>query len=184
MNHIWFAIWFFLPAGLANASPVFATRIKLLNFLYKPLDFGAKFRGKRIFGENKTWLGLVFGIIVGFFVIWLQRYGYNHSEWIRTISLNVNYSESKIILLGPLMGFGALAGDAAESFFKRQVGVKPGSTWFPFDQLDYILGGLILSLPIVILKWYEYLLIIAIWILIHLISSYVGYLTRLKAKPI
>ncbi len=184
MNEIWFALWFFLPAGIANVSPIFTTKIKFLSSLLKPLDFGMKYRGKRIFGDNKTWLGLIGGVIFGLIVIRLQKYGYNHSDWINTISGKINYNDPKILLLGPLLGFGALAGDATESFFKRQAGVKPGHSWVPFDQIDYIVGGLLLSLPIVILSWTNYLSILIVWVLIHLLSSYFGYLIGLKARPI
>jgi CDP-2,3-bis-(O-geranylgeranyl)-sn-glycerol synthase len=184
MNNVLFALWFFLPAGLANASPVFAAKIGVLHPLLRPLDFGKKFRGHRILGDNKTWLGILSAVFVGFVIIALQKYGFNHSEWIRSISGSVNYAQPKIWWLGPVLGFGALLGDAIESFFKRQIGVSPGHSWFPFDQIDYILGGLILSLVIIRLTTYEYLLIIVIWLLLHLISSYIGYLLGLKSKPI
>ncbi len=184
MNEIWFALWFFLPAGISNVGPTLTSRIKPLNFLYKPLDFGVKFRGKRLFGDNKTWLGLIGGVVFATIIIYLQRYGFNHSSWLRTISGKVDYDRSKIMLLGPLMGFGALAGDAIESFFKRQFDVKPGNAWIPFDQIDYIVGGLLLSLPIITLNWKDYLYIFIIWVLIHLIFSYLGYLMGLKKKPI
>jgi CDP-2,3-bis-(O-geranylgeranyl)-sn-glycerol synthase len=177
-------MWFFLPAGLANASPVLANRINFLNILYKPLDLGLKIRGRRVFGDNKTWLGLIFAVLVGFIVISLQRCGYNHFEWIRNISGTINYNSLKVLWLGPLLGFGALAGDAIESFFKRQIGIKPGHTWFPFDQVDYILGALIFSLVIVTLSGFDYVLIIIIWVLIHLLSSYIGFLIGWKSKPI
>jgi CDP-2,3-bis-(O-geranylgeranyl)-sn-glycerol synthase len=82
------------------------------------------------------------------------------------------------------MGFGALLGDAIESFFKRQARVKPGNTWFPFDQIDYIIGGLLFSLPVITLGVKYYFLILVVWLLLHLISSYIGYLLGLKTKPI
>lgn len=184
MHNIWFALWFFLPAGIANVSPALSAQVIFLRFLYKPLDFGKKLHGKRIFGDSKTWLGLITGVVLATIVIYLQKYGFNHSEWLRNISGSVNYNESKILLLGPLMGFGALAGDAIESFFKRQVGIKPGHTWIPYDQIDYIIGGLILSLPIIILSWTNYFFILIFWVIIHLIFSYIGYLVGIKARPI
>ena len=70
MSEWWAAFWFFLPAGIANMSPVLASRISWLKSWDTPLDFGKSFRGKPIFGKNKTWRGIVFGtlsaIIVGF----------------------------------------------------------------------------------------------------------------------
>ena len=184
MHNIWFALWFFLPGGIANASPVFAKRISFLHRLYKPLDFGKKFRGKAILGQNKTWLGLIFAVFIGLIVIALQKYGFENSEWLRTVSGSVNYSKNTIWLLGPLMAFGALFGDAIESFFKRQLNVASGDSWFPFDQIDYVIGGLLFSLIIVRLSIFEYLLILIIWLLMHLISSYIGYLVGPKNKPI
>ena len=114
----------------------------------------------------------------------IQIIGYKHSAWIRSISGNINYSETKIIILGPLLGFGALFGDSVESFIKRQMGIKPGRSWFPFDQLDYIFGGLLFSSLIVQLSLINYLIIVIVWVIIHLLGSYVGYLLGLKAKPI
>jgi CDP-2,3-bis-(O-geranylgeranyl)-sn-glycerol synthase len=184
MHDILFSLWFFLPGGLANASPVFASRIGFLKWLRKPLDFGQKFRKRRIFGDNKTWQGLLFAVVLGLIVIVFQKYGYNHSQWLRTVSGSVNYSRPIIFWLGPLLGLGALLGDAIESFFKRQLGIKPGHSWFPFDQIDYTLGGLLLSLFVVRLSIYEYLLIVLVWFIVHLISSYFSYLVGLKSRPL
>jgi CDP-2,3-bis-(O-geranylgeranyl)-sn-glycerol synthase len=184
MHPVLFAIWFFLPAGIANVSPVFTSRIGFLRFLYKPLDLGKKFNGRRMLGDNKTWLGLLGGVLMGFVVIILQKYGFIHSEWIRSISEPVNYNQANILYLGPLLGLGAIFGDSVESFFKRQIGINPGKTWFPFDQLDYILGGLLFSLIIVQLNLHYYLVIIVVWLLVHLVFTYAGYLVGLREDPI
>jgi CDP-2,3-bis-(O-geranylgeranyl)-sn-glycerol synthase len=184
MHNLLFSLWVFLPAGLANASPVFTKRIKTLHWLYVPIDFGCKYRNKRIFGDNKTWLGIFGGTVVGLLVIALQKYGYVNFEWVRTISGSVNYSQSIIWWLGPLMGFGALAGDAIESFFKRQAGVAAGHAWIPFDQIDYIVGGLVFSALIVRLTLVEYVSVLVVWVILHFVSAYIGYLLGLKSKPI
>ena len=42
--------------------------------------------------------------------------------------------------------FGALIGDIIESFFKRRIGKNRGEDWIIFDQLDFIIGALILCL--------------------------------------
>jgi hypothetical protein len=54
MKDILFALWFFLPAGLANAAPVFANKIPGSEWLAVPIDGGKHFRGKRITGNHKT----------------------------------------------------------------------------------------------------------------------------------
>jgi CDP-diglyceride synthetase len=36
-----------------------------------------------------------------------------------------------------------MTGDAVKSFFKRRLGITPGKSWFPFDQLDFVLGAIL-----------------------------------------
>ena len=172
MNDFWFAFWFFLPAGIANASPVFFNKIPLINRWDTPLDFGKSLNGKRIFGDNKKWRGLIGGVLIGalgagFIYSWQNLLpGTNH------------------VLLGGLMGFGALIGDSLESFIKRQFGKKPGEKWFPFDQTDYIIGGLLASLILINFELKIYLFILMLYFGLHLIASYIGYLIKLKDYPI
>ncbi len=181
---ILFALWFFLPAGLANAAPVFANKIPNSDWLARPLDFGKHLRGRRIFGEHKTFRGLLAGIVVAEITIVLQWFAYQHNSWFRSISLHVDYSHINILLLGFLFAVGALGFDAIKSFFKRQIGVKPGGVWFPFDQIDYIVGGLLLSALVVDIPHSSYYWIGLIWFLIHPVSTFVGWLVGLKDSPI
>lgn len=182
MSEFVFALWFFLPAGLANAAPVVLSRLPLLKNWNAKLDFGKSFRGKRIFGNHKTWRGLIGGTIVGGLTGWLI-FAVNPSS-VNRIDLFPVAPVASMFILGAVLGFGALYGDAVESFFKRQMNISEGKSWFPFDQLDYIIGGLLASLPIVVLKWYEYVLVVVVWFLMHLLVSFIGYLLGLKKDPI
>ncbi len=184
MDLILFALWFFLPAGLANASPVIANKIPVLRKWNLPLDFGAKFRGKRVFGDSKTWRGLLVGIIVATITLSLQVWAFNNFGWAQDIAININYFILPVYVLGPLFAIGALGGDAIESFVKRQRGIKPGQSWFPFDQLDYIIGGLIASFIVIELTMQEYLAIIVVWFAVHLIAVYIGYVLGIRQAKI
>jgi CDP-2,3-bis-(O-geranylgeranyl)-sn-glycerol synthase len=184
LKDILFALWFFLPAGLANAAPVFANKIPKSERLALPLDFGKHLRGKRIFGEHKTLRGLLAGIVVAEVTIVLQRIAYEHNGFFKTISLHINYSSINIFYLGLLFAVGALGFDALKSFFKRQLGVKPGGTWFPFDQIDYIIGGLLLASIVVDLPHNNYYWIGLIWFLIHPVSTFFAWLMGLKDSPL
>jgi len=82
------------------------------------------------------------------------------------------------------LGFGALFGDTAKSFFKRQKGIQPGRSWFPFDQVDYIVGGVAFSLLYIRLSFVEYILLFIVWFLMHPLTTFVGYLLRLRRKPL
>ncbi len=148
-----------------------------------PVDFGLKLKGKPILGPHKTLRGLLIGTLFGFLVFALQVWAYENYSWAREVSGDLNYSELSI-WLGALLGFGALFGDMVKSFFKRQVNVVSGKSWFPFDQLDYIAGGLLFSSAVVVLEARQYILITIVWFLLHLLTSYIGYLTKFKKDPI
>lgn len=183
MNDILAALWFFLPAGAANAAPVFAAKIPGLDSLNQPMDLGKSYKGVRLFGANKTWRGLVAGIILATLIIALQKYLFTHSLWVLEHSW-VDYTQAHTWWLGPLFALGALLADAIESFFKRRAGVAAGHSWFPFDQIDYIIGGCLFSLPVVVLSFDKYLLILLTWFGMHLLSAYLAFRLGLKDKPI
>lgn len=130
-------IWFFLPAALANMSPVIFKKITFLNY---PVDFNIKLKGKPLLGKNKTYRGFFFGTLMAILIISIQKLIY---PYMIDYSL-INYQEINIYLLGFLLGFGALLGDSLESLFKRRVNIAPGQPWVPFDQIDWILGATIL----------------------------------------
>lgn len=184
MHDILFALWFFLPAGIANMVPIFAAHIPALKRYNQPIDLGKTFRGKRVFGAHKTWRGLICGILAAILTLWLQQYLVAHVEWVARLAAEVDYAALPTIIVGTLFGFGALAGDAVESFFKRQRGVAPGHGWFPFDQTDYIVGGAVAVAPFMRLQFGQYVVLILLWLAVHVVASYLGYLLKLKDRPI
>lgn len=184
LGDILFALWFFTPAGLANAAPVFAVRMPVLNKLGMPIDAGKHFRGKRIFGDHKTVRGFIAGVVVSIIAAILQYLLYQQSTWIQNMSLVEYQSIGMSFELGFLLGFGALLGDAIKSFFKRQWSVPSGKAWFPFDQIDYIVGGLLLSSIVVDLPHSAYWWMGLIWFLIHPAATFVAWLVGLKDSPI
>lgn len=135
------AIWFFLPAALGNAVPVIAHVYKWVPFLNKPMDFGLSWKGKRILGDHKTWRGFVFAVLTGAAVCSLQKYLYLNLPDLRSLYI-YDFTNINPLVLGSLMGGGAIIGDAVKSFLKRQNGIDPGQKWLIFDQIDYVLGGL------------------------------------------
>jgi CDP-2,3-bis-(O-geranylgeranyl)-sn-glycerol synthase len=181
---IFFAIWLFLPAAVANVTPLFAAHIPGLRTLDAPIDGRRMYRGKRLLGDHKTWRGLCSGMVLATVALWIQQLAISHSAWLHTMTMQVDYQALPLLLLGPLLGLGALGGDAIESFFKRQRGVRPGRQWFPFDQLDYIIGGVIAALPFAVLSVWQYMWLAIIWLGAHLIASYIGYLIGWKEEPV
>lgn len=181
-NELIFIIWFFLPAGFANMAPIFAAKMPLLRKYNAPIDGHRNIGSKRILGDHKTWRGLIAGVVVGFLAFLIFQYIAN--IW---SPLGLIMGDSYLALpvyFGALMGFGALVGDSIKSFFKRQIGIKSGKSWLPFDQIDYIVGSIIISIPLIALTAWQCLGAIAIWFSLHVLVSYLGYLCKLKDEPI
>ncbi len=173
IDSIILGLLFFLPAGISNMTPVFSNRIPGLNRWKTPLDFGKSYRGHRIFGQNKTWRGLVTGTVIGT-VVGVALYP----------AFFANFTFITYLSACVAMAAGALIGDAIESFFKRQHGVPAGKPWFPFDQTDYIIGALLLLAPFSVLTLPVVFAILFVYFGLHLISSYIGYRIGLKDLPI
>lgn len=182
LNNILFVLWFFLPAGIANCTPIFVAKIPLFKNWSYPLDNYLSFNGKRIFGNHKTIRGVIFGIIAAIVVAFLQQYIYLKFSFVHSFVF-INYETINPWIFGILSGFGALGGDAIKSFFKRQNNIQSGKTWFPFDQLDYILGGIITTAFYIPLSIPLYAVLTMVWFFLHIISTRIGYLLTLKQSP-
>ena len=167
-------IYLYLPIGIAN---IFASLSRHLFPRWNyPLDFNQSFRGQRVLGSHKTWRGLIIGILAAFlFFIW-QKYLYAYYPSIRDFSL-VDYNAISL-LAGAVMGLGAILGDALKSFFKRQLNIAPGRPWFPFDQLDFVIGGVLLSWPLVPVSGNIILATMVLGLLFHLLFKVIGYICR------
>ena len=163
-------IYIIIPGALAVIIPLL---VKNLKFLDIPVDMNTKFRGKPLFGRNKTIRGFVFGIAAAIAFSFFQRWLYRFS-FFEAISF-VNYTEINVLLFGFLMGFGALFGDLVESFFKRQLDIKPGKPFIPWDQIDAPLGGMVFILPVYQPTLLMVASILLISFLIHIANRTIAY---------
>jgi CDP-2,3-bis-(O-geranylgeranyl)-sn-glycerol synthase len=184
VHDLLFALWFFFPAAIANVTPIFMAAVPQLKKFDAPMDFGKTFRGKRLLGSHKTWRGFISGMLFATLALWLQQLAVMHWGWAQDLTREVDYVDLPTLVLGPLFTIVALGGDAIERFFKSQRGVAPGKGWFPCDQLDYIIGGAIATMPFVTLSLFQYTWLIFLWLIIHLVSCYIGWLLHLKEHPI
>jgi CDP-2,3-bis-(O-geranylgeranyl)-sn-glycerol synthase len=170
------AIWFFLPIGLANMMPVIFKR--WFKFLAVPVDFNKKIKGEYIFGPHKTYRGLIIASITGGLIFIIQKHAFAYSDFFHNISL-INYGQ-ETVWLGVLFGFGASLGDLIKSFFKRRLRVVPGRTWFPFDQIDYTLGGLVFGSIFFVPPIGIIIGVIFLGACFHILTNQIGFYLGLK----
>ncbi|MFH1412727.1 MAG: CDP-archaeol synthase [bacterium] len=169
-------IYIALPCFVANMMPVFFNRLKLLLGLKKPLDNGLKIFNKRLFGDNKTVRGLVVGIIgaliVSLIQYWLWRWNF--------VEFNILSSLNQFLLYGFLAGFGAIAGDAVESIIKRQLSIKSGDPLIVFDQIDYVVGFLLLTSFVISWNMNQIMFLLLFSLIAHPISNIIAYIFKIK----
>ena len=112
-----------------------------------PVDGGRTFRGRRLFGDNKTVRGFVVMPLatgLAFLSVWLLAGNSSAGLWALTAP---QYGG-----LGVLAGTGFMLGELPNSFIKRQLGITPGAPadgrvlrplFFLIDRLDSAAGVLV-----------------------------------------
>jgi len=168
INEILNIIYLLLPGYFANMSPVF---FKKMNFLNYPTDFNKKLNGKRILGENKTFRGIFFGVLVSIPIAYLQKL-------INLENTIINYDN--FILIGFLLGFGALFGDLIKSFFKRRLNISPGKPFIPFDQVDHVVFSLLFLSLFYKINFNVFAIAVLTTFPLHMIINYIGYKLKLR----
>ena len=154
------ALKFMFPAYCANAVPVIAGG-------GTAMDFGKNFfDGKRVFGNNKTFRGFFFGLAFGIAVGLVECFLFGYP-----------------ILFSVLSPLGALLGDLAAAFLKRRLGIAPGGLFPVVDQVDFVVGALLFSLPLAIVSWELAIAVLIITPPIHLVTNFVAYKLGLKKNP-
>ncbi|MBO7714799.1 MAG: CDP-2,3-bis-(O-geranylgeranyl)-sn-glycerol synthase [Methanobrevibacter sp.] len=173
------AVYFMLPAYVANLSG-------LAFGGGTPVDGGKECKdGRRLIGNGVTWKGLINGTILGTLVgavlgIIGTFYGDLSVLTGGIIDLPVYGSVIGGLILGFPMAFGALLGDLVGSFIKRRIGLQSGEPAPIMDQLDFVVGALILSLLVVKISWEFFIIVAVLTLILHLGSNMIAYLLGIK----
>ena len=177
------ALWLMLPAYLSNMLPVVVGG-------GPPIDLGRKWRdGKRILGDGKTWRALILAPLLAALLVGILQWLVDNTAWGREYGFPGWGAWPRWFFLAYAMGVGALVGDALESFIKRRTGRDRGEKWFPFDQLDFILGALLfgfLAMPshfLSLFTWERLIVIVLLTPALHLLVNWIGYKLGLKEVP-
>jgi CDP-2,3-bis-(O-geranylgeranyl)-sn-glycerol synthase len=161
LNDLLIAIYIAIPTYVANSTPV------LLGG-GAPIDRGQKFvDGRPVLGTNKTVKGFAYGFLLGS---------------VATLAEVVLFRNPVLVLAGMLASLGALLGDLFGAFLKRRLDIPPGHPLPVLDQLDFIVGALLLTSPVLNVTAGAVLILVMATIPIHLFSNAVAYMLRLKKR--
>ena len=75
-------------------------------------------------------------------------------------------------------------GDTLESFFKRRIGRDPGKAWIPWDQVDFMLGAMIVTVPYWFSSWLEMIMTLVLIFILTVVIQRLGFWLKLKKDPL
>jgi CDP-diglyceride synthetase len=181
-------LWLAVPIVAAGLVHLLVLKYDLLPGLrVRPIDAGLTFRGRRLFGDNKTWRGAVVTIGMTTLAAWALARLSGCCWHLPTL---VPFAESHPLEWGLLLGVGYILGELPNSFAKRQLGIAPGASgqgfagrvFWVIDQLDSLAGMLLVVSPI----WRPSLSllasIVAIMLVAHPVSAWIMVQFGLKDR--
>jgi hypothetical protein len=135
------------PIMLSGVLHMLIVRAGLFQRLEKPLDAGVSFRGQRVFGDHKTWRGLLIILATTLLGAWLLLLFERMNPSCTSLNL-VPFSRFPWWQVGLGWGLGYALAELPNSFLKRQFGLAPGKgttgqlgiVLIFFDQADSAIG--------------------------------------------
>jgi dolichol kinase len=177
------AAWLIAPVVLAGVVHSVVIHRDLAPRLARPIDGGRTLRGRRLFGSNKTWRGVVVmstTTAVGALVLFAIAP--------RSLELPLRAEGvGAFLLLGSVLGIAYSLAELPNSFVKRQLGIAPGArtrshgrSQYLVDQLDSVLG-VAAVLAIAVDEPAVLLAIVPLGLAVHAVADYLLYALRVKA---
>jgi CDP-2,3-bis-(O-geranylgeranyl)-sn-glycerol synthase len=171
------AVWVMLPAYVPNNAAVLAGG-------GRPIDGGRTYDGSRLLGDGKTWRGTVAGWAAGaVLAVVLNGVGGDVAELVGT---ELPEFPVAVVVLFPL---GAMLGDIGASFLKRRTGRERGTPLPGVDQLDFVVGSLLLALvgaPGWVVETFTTGVLVVVFVLtpiLHVLTNGIGYALGVKDEP-
>jgi len=175
------------PAVFAAVLHMIAVKHNWFAFLKIPLDLKHTFNGKRIFGENKTFRGIV--VMVLFSIMSCYLLGIIIRLYPELGIYNPFYFELySPAFYGLLFGLGYTIPELPNSFYKRQIDIPPGETGslmnLLIDQLDSVIGCFLLLYPFVRISPSLVLFGVIFYLGVHLTVNILLYSIGIRRQPL
>lgn len=194
--------WLSLPVVVTGILHMVVVKANLFPALGRPMDGGRTLGGARIFGDNKTWRGVVFMTLASGLVGLIQ--GLAGGSWAAqsgvqfmdvgglgarlglpagAVAFGAGYA-----LVNLVLGFGYVLGELPNSFIKRRLAITPGKTgggvsgavFLVVDQADSVVAALGLGALVFSYSWSLALWGMLVLTLFHLLINAALYLVKLR----
>jgi len=177
---------FALPVIFAAILHMVVVKLDIFAFLKFPIYHNKKWRGKPIFGKNKTYRGLVVMILLSIIFTFLYKLLLNNSTSFASYNL-LDFENYGFIFYGLLYGFGYIIAELPNSFVKRQLGSQEGKAKNIFmiiaDQLDSTIGVMLFFIPFSNFTFLHFAVGLLFFAIIHLSINYLLYILGVRKEP-
>ncbi len=163
-------VLYVLPAYFANGAPVLLGGGRPVDAHFRLWD------GRRLFGDSKTWRGLVAGISVGVLAGFLLAY-------LLPVHFLPFLAFHEKMGVSALLAVGTMVGDLLGSFIKRRMNLPPGAPFFVTDQLLFIAMALAFSSVVFLPSYADILVVFLLTFILHILTNITAHHLNLKRVP-
>ena len=181
-----------MPVILAGVSNMVVVKQKWFKNIAKPMDKGKVLKdGKRMLGNNKTWLGFLTMVICSIIthLVWglfceVFDVVYDMNQLYLYYDNTVMYN----ILVGIAMGVAYMLFELPNSFIKRRLEIPDGKTergvkgkiFFVIDQLDSMFGVILVLVVVSKINLLQYINYVLLGGLTHICVNLILYKLKIR----
>lgn len=186
------AVFILLSMSAAGAVHILWLRTKLSRRFDWPVDGGLRFRGRRLFGDNKRVCG--FMVMPPAAAIFFMVLGNLRERLPDFVSQGLwMLSAGHYALLGLCCGLAFMLAELPNSFIKRQLDIAPGQAptnpWLKpvillMDRLDSVIGALLILSLLVPVSLATWLWVLLLGPVLHALFSIAMYALGIKARAL
>lgn len=167
------------------------TKTPIYKKLKKPIDCGKNFSdGRRIFGDNKTFIGFFSMMIFCCISQLIEGIILNSLDMSARNEFYIRHENTPIfnIIIGILLGAAYMIFELPNSFIKRRIGIPSGKTakgiagkiFFIIDQLDSMIGVMLILYAASGISFGKYLLYVFLGGVTHISVNAILYASKIR----
>ena len=180
-----------LPLTISGILNMVFTKTKLYQKHKSPIDRGRVLKdGKRIFGDNKTWIGFISMVLISTCVhaasgVIVSALSISHCSDLYSVYNNTILYNS---FVGFMFGLIYMISELPNSFIKRRLDIKAGKTdkgikglvFFIIDQIDSLIGVSLLIFLLSNITLWKSVGYVALGAITHITVNLVLYLLKVR----
>jgi len=181
-----------MPVILAGVSNMVVVKQKWFKNIAKPMDNGKVLKdGKRILGNNKTWLGFFSMVVCSIITHLAWGLLCKISDGLYAMNQLYLYYDNTLLynlLVGAVMGVAYMLFELPNSFIKRRLEIPDGKTergvkgkiFFVIDQLDSMFGVILVLVVVSKISLLQYINYVLLGGLTHICVNLVLYKLKIR----